>query len=437
MSSQTPGGGAVRNARARRARLTWQTAMMPRFRRGPFHGLPREVAILTAISFTVALGYGIVAPDIPSFARNFGVSTAAAASVVSAFALMRIVGALPAGRLVDRFGEPGVMAAGIAIVAASSIVAGFSGSFAELIILRGAGGLGSAMFGVSSQTLLLVSVPGEQRGRASGLYAGGFLVGSISGPALGGLIAAWSMRAPFIIYGGMLIVPAVIAATVLRHRPGQPARAQPRPGRALAAVARALRNPAYRAAAAANLADGFGAIGVRSAIVPLFVRDVLHRSAVWTGIGFGVVAVLNAAALLPAGRLADRLGRRPVIVAGCLVSAGGLVMLALLPGLGGYLAALAVFGLGSGLLDVGPAAMMGDILGGQGGTVVASYQMAGDIGAVTGPVSAGYLVDAASYGAAFGLAAAVLGLAAVIGLAAPETRWRNPPAAGLAVDGRP
>jgi len=92
------------------------------------------------------------------------------------------------------------------------------------------------------------------------------------------------------------------------------------------------------------------------------------------------VAVLNAATLLPGGRLADRLGRRPVIVAGCLVSAAGMLMLALVPGLGGYLAALAVFGLGSGLLDVGPAAMLGDILGGQGGTVVAAYQMAGDIG---------------------------------------------------------
>ena len=163
--------------------------------------------------------------------------------------------------------------------------------------------------------------------------------------------------------------------------------------------------------------------------MPLFVRDVLHRSAVWTGIGFGVVAVLNAATLLPGGRLADRLGRRPVIVAGCLVSAAGMLMLALVPGLGGYLAALAVFGLGSGLLDVGPAAMLGDILGGQGGTVVAAYQMAGDIGSVTGPVSAGYLVDVASYGAAFGLAAGVLGLAAVLGLFAPETRWRDRPAA--------
>ena len=402
---------------------------VPRSPRGPFRGMPREVAVLTAVSFTVALGFGIVAPDIPAFARHFGVSTAAAASVVSAFALMRIVGALPAGRLVDRFGEPAVMAAGIAIVSVSSIVAGFSGSFAELIILRGAGGLGSAMFGVSAQTLLLVSVPGEQRGRASGLFAGGFLVGSISGPALGGIIAAWSMRAPFIIYGVMLVVPAVIAAAVLRDGPHRRARGGPRPKRAFAAIAGALRDRAYRAAAAANLADGFAAIGVRSAIVPLFVRDVLHRSAIWTGIGFGVVAVLNAATLLPGGRLADRLGRRPVVVAGCLVSAGGMVTLALVPGLGGYLAGLAVLGLGSGLLDVGPAAMIGDILGGQGGTVVASYQMAGDIGAVTGPVTAGYLVDVSAYSAAFGLAAGVLGLAAVLGIAAPETRWRDRPAA--------
>jgi MFS family permease len=411
--------------------------VVPRSYRGPFRDLPREVPILTAVSFTVALGFGIVAPDIPAFARHFGVSTAAAASVISAFALMRIVGALPAGRMADRFGQPLVMAAGIAIVAVSSVLAGFSGSFAELIILRGAGGLGSAMFGVSAQTLLLVSVPNEQRGRASGLFAGGFLVGSISGPALGGVIAAWSMRAPFLIYGGMLVVPAVIAAAVLRDGTSS-ARAEtgPRPGRPLAEIAGALRDRAYRAAAAANLADGFAAIGVRSALVPLFVRDVLHRSAIWTGIGFVVVAALNAATLLPAGRLADRLGRRPVVVGGCLVSAVGISLPVLVPGPAGFLIAMAVFGLGSGFLDVGPGAMLGDVLGGQGGMIVASYQMAGDIGAVTGPVAAGYLVDVASYGAAFGLAAAVLGLAGVLGFVAPETRWRDRPATlSLAADG--
>ena len=411
------------------ARLTPATMpVVPRRRPGLFRDLPPEVAILSSVSFTVALGYGIVAPGIPNFARQFGVSTAAAASVISAFALLRIIGALPAGRLVDRFGEHRTMATGIAIVAVSSVLAGFSGSFGQLIALRGIGGLGSAMFSVGAQTLLLRSVPSDLRGRASGLYTGGFLLGGISGPAIGGLVAAWSLRAPFFIYGGMLLVPAGIAAVRLRDSGRPEAGGKRRTQRPLAEIIGALRSRAYRAAASANLADGFAVMGIRSAIVPLFVRDVLHESATWTGIGFLVVAALNAATLLPGGRFADTLGRRPVIVAGCLISGASMVMLALLPGMWGFLAALAVLGLGSGLLDVAPSAMIGDILGGpggrggQGGTVVASYQMAGDIGTVAGPVAVGFLVDSVSYDAAFFLAAAVLGLAALAGLIAPETR---------------
>src|SRR5262249_430548 len=193
--------------------------LVPRLLRSPFRGLPREVAVLTAITFTVALGYGIVAPAIPAFARQFGVSTAAAASVISAFALMRGLGALPAGRLGGRVGGALGMAAavrgaagGLGGVGGSSGLAGFSQSFGQLLVLRGVGGLGSAMYSVGAQTLLLARVPSGQRGRASGLFSGGFLVGGISGPAVGGLVAEWSLRAPFLIYGGLLVIPAAIAA---------------------------------------------------------------------------------------------------------------------------------------------------------------------------------------------------------------------------------
>ena len=406
-------------------------------RRGLFRGLPPEVAILTAVAFTVALGFGIVAPAIPVFACQFGVSVTAAASVISVFALMRVVGALPAGRLVDRFGEPGVMAAGIAVVAVSSILAGFSQSFVELLVLRGSGGVGSAMFSISGQALLLGTVPGSQRGRASGLFSGGFLLGGISGPAVGGLIAAWSLRAPFFIYGCLLVVPAILAAVVLRRVPDRRRAARRPAARPLATLGRAVRSRAWRAAASANLADGFAALGMRGALVPLFVREVLHRSTVWTGMGFLLFAALNGVALLPGGRVADTFGRRPVIMAGCVISAVGMVMLALTSGPAAYLAALAVAGFGSGLLDVAPAAMIGDIIDRDGGTLVASYQMAGDIGSVVGPVAGGFLVDSASYGAAFGLAAAVLGGAAILGSAAPETMPGGSamPPAGHAVTG--
>jgi MFS family permease len=167
-------------------------------------------------------------------------------------------------------------------------------------------------------------------------------------------------------------------------------------------------------------------LGVRGALVPMFVREVLHRPAVWTGIGFLLFAALNGVALLPGGRLADSLGRRPVLIAGCAISAVGMVVLAVLSGPWAFLAALAVAGFGSGLLDVAPAAMIGDIIDRDGGTVVASYQMAGDVGSVVGPVAGGFLVDSASYGTAFVLAAAVLGGAAVLGLASPESGARRP-----------
>jgi MFS transporter, DHA1 family, multidrug resistance protein len=402
-------------------------------RRGPFADLPREAAILSAVSFTVALGYGIVAPAIPAFARQFGVGVAAAASVISAFALMRVAFALPAGRLVDRFGSRRVMAIGIAVVAASSVLAGFSQSFVQLVVLRGVGGLGSAMFSVSAQALLLASVPGEQRGRASGLYTGGFLLGGITGPALGGVVAAWSLRAPFFLYGALLVVPGVIAAVALRPaaRPVT-ARVTAGPREGLAVLVTALRSRAYRAVAAVNLADGFAVLGIRGAIIPLFVRDSMHRSATWTGVGFLVFAAMNGAALLPAGRIADTLGRRPVMVAGCVISAAGLLLLAVLPGLWTYLVALAVAGAGSGLLDVAPSAMLGDLLGtrgGQGGTLIAFFQMAGDAGAVTGPVVAGLLVDGASYPAAFAVAGGVLAAAALLAALAPESHGERGTAA--------
>jgi MFS family permease len=70
--------------------------------------------------------------------------------------------------------------------------------------------------------------------------------------------------------------------------------------------------------------------------------------------------------------------------------------------------------------------MIGDLFAGRSGTMVAAYQMAGDGGAVTGPLAAGLLVDTASYAAGFGLAAGVLALAAILGVFAPETQSRHP-----------
>lgn len=385
---------------------------------GPFRDLPREVAALSAVGFAVAVGFGIVSPALPVYARDFGVGRAAAAAVVSIFALVRLASAFVGGSLVSRFGERRVLATGIGIVAVSSLLAGVAANYPELLALRGAGGLGSAMFSVSATTLLLRSVPTEHRARASGLYAGGFLVGGISGPALGGLVTGVSIRLPFFLYAGTLVVAGAIGLRMLPRTIGAPPEQRMRLSTQLIG---ALRMPTYRAALAAQFADNWAAMGVRSALIPLFVADQLHRSSLVTGGAFAVVAAINAATLLPAGRLADRIGRRPVLVAGLLLSGAALTLLAVLPDLAGLFAAMAVLGIGSGFLDVAPAAMVGDVAGEHGGPLVAGYQMSGDVGTVTAPVVTGHLADLGSYPAAFGMSAAIVGLAALVAVRAqPE-----------------
>jgi MFS transporter, DHA1 family, multidrug resistance protein len=402
---------------ARRARGAAQPAQPP---------LPGEVRILVAVAFFVALGFGIVAPALPVFARDFGVGKASAAAVISAFAFMRIIFALPAGRLVDRFGERLILAAGIAIVASSSALAGLANSYVQLITLRGIGGVGSAMFSISSMSLLVRLVPSSQRGQALGYWQGGFLLGAIAGPVVGGFVDSISIRLPFFLYAGTLSVAGTVAVIALRATPLAEVDVK---STSRTSLPDALRNPAYRAALAANFADGWGAVGVRSALIPLFVSDVLHKTPIWTGLGFLAVTAVNGATLIPAGRYADRVGRRPLLIAGCLGSGVGIALLPIWSGLAGYLIGMGLLGLGSGLLDVAPGAVVGDVVDGRGGPVFAAYTMSSDLGVVVGPVAAGVIADV-SYTDALGSTAAIFGVAAIFALVAPETLKRGSPGGG-------
>ncbi len=238
------------------------------------------------------------------------------------------------------------------------------------------------------------------------------------------MITEWSLRAPFFIYAGTLVAAGGSGLLLLPRHIRTPKSGEPPV--ATLTIGAALRMPAFRAAAFANLADNWASVGVRSAIVPLFVVEALHRSPLVTGIGFTLFTVTNALALLVAGRVADRQGRRPVLIVGCLGSAVGCAVLILPAGLVVFMLAMAVFGFGSGLLDVAPGAMLGDIVGPRGGTVIAAYQVAGDVGSLGGPLVAGALADSTGFTAAFASTLVILVAAAGVAIRAPETFTPTP-----------
>lgn len=402
-------------------------------------GLPREVAVLSAVAFCVALGFGILAPALPVFARSFGVSALEASAVISVFALVRLVTSPIAGALVDRLGERSVLASGLLIVATSSAAAGFSQTYGHLLLLRGIGGLGSSMFTVSAMALLLRVVDSGQRGRAAGAFQGGFLLGGVAGPAVGGLVVAWSIRAPFFVYAVTLLAASAVTLVFLARSRLHEREERVSGGQAgqLEQLRHALRDRAYQAALGSNLVTGFVVFGMRSSAVPLFVTEGLSRGATLAGIGFLVSAALQAVLLLPAGRMADTEGRRKALLVGTSGVTVGMVVLTMSDvaanGLGTagaagvvlFLLAMAIQGLAAAFLGSAPAAVVGDVMGGRrGGIVVAAFQMVSDVGAVIGPLAAGYLIDAHDFEWAFAAGAAVSALAVILVVVMPETLHR-------------
>jgi MFS family permease len=399
-------------------------------------GLPRETFVLALVAFCVALGFGIVVPAVPLFALQFGVGTTAAGAVVSAFALLRLLSGLSGGRLVDRIGERATLLAGLGVVALSTVLAGLAVNYPQLLVLRAVGGIGSAAFTIAATSLLLRIASAAQRGQTQSVYRGGFLIGGIVGPAFGGAVVGVSLRAPFFLYALTLVLAMVVAATMLpRPAPASAPPAQVAPGVAeddgvpvavadappRTSMSAALKHPSYQASLAGNFAVGFSVLGVRSTVVPLLVVKGLHLPAWWVGLAFALGALVQTLLLLPAGRAVDQIGRRPALLAGELLSALSLAALALAVGPASLLLAMTLFAAGGALLGVAPAAMVGDIVEGRGGTAIALWQMSSDLGSVVGPVAAGFLIDRASFAVALYVSAGVVAACALAGLRASET----------------
>jgi len=386
-------------------------------------GLPRETWVLALVAFCVALGFGIVVPAVPLFALEFGVGSTAAGAVVSAFALMRLVSGLAAGRLVDRVGERRSLLVGLGVVAVSSLLAGLAVNYPQLLVLRGLGGVGSAVFTIAGTSLLLRVAAAAQRGRTQSIYRGGFLLGGIVGPAFGGAVIAISIRAPFFLYAGTLLLAMLAAGTLLpKPPPRDPADTSPVAQEPRTPLSTAMGKPAYRAALAGNFAIGFSLFGVRSTVVPLLVVQGLSLGPGWIGAAFTLGAAVQALLLLPAGRAVDEIGRRPTLVAGALLTAAALALLAAATGPVSLLLAMTVLGAGGALLGVAPAAVVGDVVEGRGGTAIAVWQMSSDLGAVAGPLVAGLLIDRASFAAALLTSAAVVAACGLLGLRVPAGR---------------
>ena len=391
-------------------------------RENPFRVLPREVAILSTVSFLVAIGFGLIIPAIPIFASSFGVSKTAIGLIVSAFAVMRFSSGLISGKLVDRFGERAVLGFGLFMVSFFTLLTALSQSYNQLLIFRTLGGLGSSMFSVSAGSLLMRSVNDDVRARAQSLYNGGFLVGGVAGPAFGGLLSGVSLRAPFFVYSITLAMAGMTALFFLSEkRLGKKVDA-PSDQIETTTLKEAFKLKPYQIALVLAFVNNWVLFGMRSSILPLFVTEKLNSTASIAGLGLTIGALFQGLFLLRAGRFSDESGRKAALLIGGIVVMSAILVLCVTTNVTLYFISMALFGLGGAYVGTAPGSVVGDIIRGRGGQVIAAWQMAGDAGMIVGPILVGFLTDTYSFQVAFIASAIVYSVAIFLAILLPETR---------------
>ena len=389
--------------------------------RNPLAEFPREVQVLTIASFFVAIGFGVIVPAIPIFARTFGVSNAAIGLIVSSFAIVRASSGLVAGRLVDRFGERLVYSFGISFVSLSIFAAALAQSYWQLLVFRAIGGIGSMMFSVAAGSVIYHSVEDDRRARANSLYNGSFVIGGISGPAIGGLLIAISPRAPLMIYGVTLALSGATAFFFLRGKYIDNKEAHME-NVEVRTITQSLKISPYRIALVIAFINGFISVGLRNTTLTLFMTEEVGAAPSAIGLGFTISALATGIFLLRAGKLSDIDGRRKSAIIGYIITTVALLLFVQMGSISIFYIAMAIFGAGGAFTGTISGSLVGDILTGKGGRVIAFSQMMGDAGAVVGPIAFGLIADHYGFSTSFIAAVLINAIAFIAAFRIKETR---------------
>lgn len=376
-----------------------------------------EVRTSVLGTFVIMAGFGILSPILPLYARSFGVGLDAVGLLVAAFSITRLAVDPFTGAIVERLGERRAVTLGAVVVGVSSALAALAPTFAWLVVFRGVGGAGSAVFFSGLLTYLLRTIPAERIGRVMSVWYGSFNVGIIAGEPLGGVVAHWLGPASTLwIYAGSCFVSAAVFGRSM-HGTDRAARPERRTG-----LRRLPWRRPFLAVLLANGAYAWMIAGVWSTLIPLFGKERAGLSEIGIGLSLAVGSLTEFAVLFPAGRATDRIGRKAVLVPGYAAMALALVLWPLARTAALFVAANGAFGLISGYAGVPQAPMLADVTDEDlRGTAVAVFRFVGDLGFVLGPLAAGASADALGYGPAFALAATPLLLALGLVLTVPET----------------
>ena len=150
------------------------------------------LALIVTAQFMVILDVAIVNVALPSIKSDLGFSQTGLQWVITAYAILFGGTLLLGGRLADLLGRRRMFVAGLALFAASSLLCGLAWSSSSLVAFRAVQGLGGALLAPAALSLLMTTfAEGRDRNRALGIYGAASGSGAAAGVLLGGVITSY------------------------------------------------------------------------------------------------------------------------------------------------------------------------------------------------------------------------------------------------------
>ncbi len=368
---------------------------------------------LFLIVFIDLIGFGLMMPLLPYFARDFGATGAMVGWLIGVFSLMQFVFAPLWGQLSDRLGRRPILLVSLAGSTASYLLLGLAHGYGLLLAARILAGICAANIAVANAYVADITTK-ENRSKGMGLIGAAFGIGFVFGPVLAACFGKNGHALPAFIASGISATSFLLTLVYLPE-------SHPAEKRSTSAFS-LWKNPfaGWNEALALPFIAPLAAISCLSNVAmaqweTTFALYLKENPAFGYGIGtvgklFAFVGLLSAVmqgGLL--GRLVKRFGEGALLQAGLLGTALGILLMPFSPGLGLLLASLALFGLAMGMIRpvLSGTASLATSPEKQGlvlGVILAS----GSIGRIAGPLLGGWLFD---LGHAFPFyAAAAIGL---------------------------
>jgi DHA1 family tetracycline resistance protein-like MFS transporter len=381
--------------------------------------------VLFSVVIVDLIGFGIVVPVLPFYARQYGASATVLGFLLMGYAGAQFLLAPLWGRLSDRVGRRPVLLLTIGGTALSLLLLGLAPSLAWIFAARILGGAFAANVSVASAFIADVTAESE-RTRWMGMLGASFGIGFLLGPAVGGLLAPLGYGVPMLAAAGLAAANLVHAAFSLpepeRHGTAETAVEQTRIG--------VLRDVRVRRLCSANLAFSLGVTQLET-VFPFFMMDRFHYDA--REVAFLLVGMAVVMGGIQGGgmkALSARFREKSLVLAGSVLLALGFVAVPEAPTVALLLLPLAVAAAGRAVVQ--PALMSLASLSaaaGSRGTVMGTFQSSASLARVVGPVLAGWLYDH-SRPLPFWLAAGLLTAVATMGPGLPERPAQDAGGAG-------